>query len=111
MAKVYAKYDMDGKLINIGSDVFLKNFEGWVQIDEGTGDRYVHSQGNFLDGPVLDEDYNIPLYERGEDGKPKMRKKEEIEKDIEDASCLLGTGASSFELLEIIDALLGGDEP
>ena len=48
MNKVYIKTDWDNRVTEINSDAFLPDISGWTQIDEGEGDRYMHSQGNYL---------------------------------------------------------------
>lgn len=53
--KVYILTDPQGRLIDINSDAFLSSVEGWQQIDEGSGDKYHHAQGNYLPQPVYDE--------------------------------------------------------
>ena len=55
MHKVYIKTDDAGRVLAINSDAFLPSTEGWVQIDEGHGDRYHHAQGNYLPRPLTDE--------------------------------------------------------
>ena len=52
---VYVYVDGQGRVTAINSDAFLADLTGWVQIDEGVGDRYHHAQGNYLDGPLTDE--------------------------------------------------------
>lgn len=56
MIQVYAKADAAGRVEELGSSVFLTDLTGWVQIDEGEGDRYAHAQGNYLDKPLTEED-------------------------------------------------------
>lgn len=56
MIKVYARTDEEGHVLELSSSVFLKDPGGWVQIDQGEGDRYAHAQGNFLDRPLVGED-------------------------------------------------------
>ena len=65
--KVYIKIDQNGIIIDINSSIFLNNIEGYIQIDEGSGDRYAHAQGNYLDKGLVDESgrYNYKF----EDGK------------------------------------------
>ena len=58
MHKVYIKKNEKDEIIDIGSDVFIKDPENWIEIDEGDGDRYVHAQGNYLPEPLRDEDGN-----------------------------------------------------
>ena len=48
MYKVCAKTDDLGRVVSINSDAFLPDTTDWTQIDEGEGDRYMHSQGNYL---------------------------------------------------------------
>ena len=61
MAKVYIKTDEEDRITDIGSDVFIEDLTGWTEIDEGDGDKYVHAQGNYLPGPIRNEDGN-PKY-------------------------------------------------
>ena len=56
MVQVYAKTDEAGRMLQIASSVFLDDPAGWILIDEGEGDRYVHAQGNYLDKPLTAED-------------------------------------------------------
>lgn len=58
--KVYARVDAAGRILAIDSDAFLPDTSGWVLIDEGTGDRYHHAQGNYL-GPVMNES-GVPMF-------------------------------------------------
>jgi len=66
--KVYVKTDTDGYITAVNSSAFLSDISGWTQIDEGTGDKYAHAQGNYLSEPLTDENgcYNYKLV----DGKP-----------------------------------------
>ena len=53
--KVYAKINEHNIITDINSSIFLNNIEGYTQIDEGSGDRYVHARGNYLDKCLVDE--------------------------------------------------------
>lgn len=53
--KVYILVDESGIIKAINSDVFLSNTTNWLLIDEGTGDKYHHAQGNYLDKPIMDD--------------------------------------------------------
>lgn len=66
MVKVYIKVNEQHEIIEVGSSIFIKNLEGWTEIDEGSGDKYVHAQGNYFDKPIKNEDgtYNY-LYVNG----------------------------------------------
>ena len=55
MYKVYIKTDPQNRIIAINSDAFLPDVDGWAEIDEGDGDRYMHSQGNYLPKPLMTE--------------------------------------------------------
>lgn len=53
--KVYVKLDENKVIREIQSSIFLNDLEGWVEIDEGTGDKYAHAQGNYLPKGLIDE--------------------------------------------------------
>lgn len=54
--KVYVKTDDDNNIIAINSDAFIENedIKNWIYIDEGTGDKYHHAQGNYFDNSIYD---------------------------------------------------------
>ena len=52
---VYVKLDEENRITSVNSSVFLRETDGWVQIDSGHGDRYHHAQGNYFDKPLCDE--------------------------------------------------------
>lgn len=56
--KVYVKIDSNNCIIGIDSDLTLNDTTGYIEIDEGTGDKYSHAQGNYfnIDGkkPLID---------------------------------------------------------
>lgn len=53
--KVYAKINEQNIITDINSSIFLDSIEGYIQIDEGSGDKYAHAQGNYLDKRLIDE--------------------------------------------------------
>ena len=55
MAKVYIKKSTDNVIININSDIFLQDTTGWIEIDEGDGDKYAHAQSQYLEKGLMDE--------------------------------------------------------
>lgn len=75
--KVYAHLDGAGNITAINSSAFLQDTTDWTLIDEGTGDRYHHAQGNYFDGGIYTVD-GIPLY-RWDDAQVVKRTEEEIE--------------------------------
>ena len=82
MSKVYVLPDADGRITRIDGGITVGNirdFNGWVLIDEGTGDRYNLCQGNYLPGPLMDERgiYRYKLV----DGAAVERTQEEMDAD------------------------------
>ena len=53
--KVYVKINENNIITDINSSIFINNVEGYIKIDEGSGDRYAHAQGNYLDKGLVDE--------------------------------------------------------
>ena len=61
-SKVYVQPDEQGRIIHIdGGYTTPTDLTGWVQIDEGEGDRYNLCQSNYLDGGAYTID-GIPRY-------------------------------------------------
>ena len=54
--KVYVKLDENNCITGVESDLNLEDTTGYVQIDEGLGDKYSHAQGNYFprDKPLRD---------------------------------------------------------
>ncbi len=79
--KVYAKLDANNNLLGPpASSIFLQDATGWTQIDEGSGDKYIHAQGNYLPGPAVTKE-GIPRY-HWDGEKVVERTPEEIDADI-----------------------------
>lgn len=76
---VYIRVDESNRIIDVNSDAFLIDTDGWMKIDEGFGDKYHHAQGNYLDKPLMDE-RGIYRYKL-EDGKPVERTTGEMDAD------------------------------
>lgn len=102
--KVYILYDDAGRVMDVNSDAFLSDATGWVQIDEGTGDRFRHAQNNYFPKPKYD-DRGIPRYAYVPDGDPKWR---ERTKEEMDADYVPPVSKPSAE--ELLDALMEGIE-
>ena len=66
MIKVYIKVNEQHEITEVNSSIFIDDVTGWIEIDEGTGDKYAHAQGNYFDKPLKDEEgtYNY-LYING----------------------------------------------
>ena len=58
MVKAFIKIDEERNITEVGSEIFIEDPENWIEIDEGSGDRYVHAQGNYLPKPITDEEGN-----------------------------------------------------
>lgn len=80
--RVFANIDDSGVIVDINSSAFLSDITGWVQIDEGTGDRYHHAQNNYFPKPKYDE-RGIPRYAYVKDGSPKWRERTKEEMDAD----------------------------
>ena len=75
---VYVKTDSRNCIREVNSGAFVAPDWG-VRIDQGTGDRYHHAQGNYFDKPLYTED-GIPRYKLVE-GKALERTEAEIQAD------------------------------
>lgn len=64
--KVYVRINANNEIIEVGSSIFIKNLTGWIEIDNGFGDKYSHAQSQYFDKPLMNEDrtYNY-TYENG----------------------------------------------
>ena len=73
--KVYVKTNADGVITAVNSSDFFSDTTGWVEIDEGEGDKYHHAQNNYLPDRLTDENgiFNYKLT----DGKPELRNDED----------------------------------
>lgn len=97
-SKVYVLADEQGRIIRCeGGYTTPIDLTGWVQIDEGTGDRYNLCQSNYFDGSLYTED-GIPRYKLV-DGKVVERTEEEI---AADRAALPAPEPTTAELLDIL---------
>lgn len=79
-SKVYVKTDERGLITRCeGGYTTPASLKEWMQIDEGTGDKYNLCQSHYFDGGL----YTVDCISRYKltDGKPVERTKEEIEAD------------------------------
>lgn len=53
--QVYIVIDGKNRIVSVDSSAFISDNTGWLQIDEGTGDRFHHAQGNYFPAPLYDE--------------------------------------------------------
>lgn len=66
--KVYIKANENGYITAVNSSAFLTDTAGWVEIDQGCGDRFHHAQNNYFEKPIRTVGY-VYRYklERGKD--------------------------------------------
>ena len=53
--EVYIRVNDDSVVVDINTGIFISDKSKWLKLDEGTGDRYHHSQGNYLDNGLVDD--------------------------------------------------------
>lgn len=80
--QVYIVIDGKNRIVSVDSSAFISDTTGWLQIDEGTGDRCHHAQGNYFPKPLYD-DRGIPRYAYVPDGSPKWRERTPEEMDAD----------------------------
>lgn len=76
---VYVKTDNKNRITAVDSNAFLRDTDGWIEIDSGFGDKYHHAQGNYFSKPIIDE-RGICRYKL-ENGKPVERTASEMDED------------------------------
>lgn len=80
--KVYIKVNEYGVVTAINSSAFLSDTTGWIEVDEGYGDKFHHAQGNYLLTALMNEN-GIYLYEY-KDGTVKIRSDSDIQEEWEE---------------------------
>lgn len=53
--KVYIKVNANNEIVEVGSSIFIKDLTGWIEIDNGYGDRYAHAQSQYFNEPIRNE--------------------------------------------------------
>lgn len=108
MYRVYAKVAEDGRVLDVNSDAFLNDLTGWVEIDQGTGDKYHHAQGNYLPGPLIDW-RGLPMYKLdGGQIVPRTAKEIEAGYKPETAKSIVKQIKNIMAVIEKIKKLFGG---
>ena len=54
--KVFILVNDENEIIDVASDIFLKDITSWIEIDEGYGDKYAHAQSQYFEKPLVNED-------------------------------------------------------
>ena len=79
-SKVYIQTDTEGRIVRCdGGYTTPADLTGWLEIDEGTGDRYNLCQSHYFDGGLYTMD-SIPRY-RWDGTQAVERTEEELEAD------------------------------
>ena len=79
-SKVYIQTDTEGRIIRCdGGYTTPHDQTGWIEIDEGTGDKYNLCQSHYFDGGLYTMD-GIPRY-RWDGSAAVLRTEEELEAD------------------------------
>lgn len=55
-SKVFIKINNLNFITDVNSDIYIKDTTGWIQIDEGVGDKYSHAQSQYFELPLVLED-------------------------------------------------------
>lgn len=109
MVRVYINKDSKNNITSINSEIFLSEEEmsTMTEIDKGQGDRYAHSQSQYLEKGLLDEHgrYNYKfvggkVVEVAEEDKPTIEepKAEPTEQDKINAQLMLQIAQLKAEL-------------
>lgn len=81
-SKVYIQADADGRILRCeGGYTTPADLAGWLEIDEGTGDKYNLCQSHYFDGGLYTMD-GIPRY-RWDGEKAVLRSEDELEADLD----------------------------
>ena len=81
-SKVYIQTDADGRILRCdGGYTTPADLSGWLEIDEGNGDRYNLCQSHYFDGGLYTMD-GIPRY-RWDGEKAVLRSEDELEADLD----------------------------
>ena len=121
-SKVYIQIDNQGRILRCdGGYTTPADLTGWIEIDEGTGDKYNLCQSHYFDGSLYTMD-GIPRY-RWDGTQAVARTEEELEADraaileskpsktVEDRLTALEAEAEQAKAdREALNILLGGAE-
>ena len=79
-SKVYIQADAEGRIVRCeGGYTTPTDLSGWLEIDDGTGDRYNLCQSHYFDGGLYTED-GIPRY-KWDGSAAVLRTEDELEAD------------------------------
>ena len=101
---VLVKADEKDRIIDVNSTGFIEDDSGGIEIDEGTGDRFYHAQGNYFPKSLYDG-RGISRYAYVPDGSPKWRERTKEEMDADYVPPVSNPSAD-----ELLNALMEGIE-
>lgn len=105
--KVYIKTDDKNCVTAINSEIFISNYSGWIEIDNGDGDRFTHAQGNYLPKPLTDEN-GVYCY-KYENGVISERSEDEMAADMPEPAPVPPTNAElAAAIAELAEVMCGG---
>ena len=105
MSKVYVRTDEAGRIVRCeGGYTTPVSLAGWIQIDEGTGDKYNLCQSHYFTGGLYTID-GLPKYKLV-DGQPVERTKEELEAD---RSTLPAPPPTDTDILNVLLGVSGNE--
>lgn len=79
---VYIKTDDQNRIQDVNSSAFIRDTDGWVEIDRGFDVRHHHAQGNYFQKPKFDE-RGICRYLYTPDAEPLWRERTQEEMDAD----------------------------
>lgn len=105
---VYVQTNSSGIITAINSSAFLADLSGWMQVDEGEGDKFHHAQGSYLEKGLMDENgcYNYKLVDgivverTTEEKQPEITSKTNAERIAELKSQLADTDYAIIKIAE-----------
>ena len=100
---VYVKLDEENRITSVNSSAFLRETDGWTEIDSGYGDKYHHAQGNYLAKPIYD--YRGIYRYKLVNGKPVERTQEEMDADYVEPE-VMSTQLDRIEAQALYTALM-----
>lgn len=113
---VYVSPDTQNRIQAVNSSAFLRETDGWIEIDRGFDVKHHHAQGNYFPLPIYDERGICRyLYTPGEETLWRERTQEEMDADWEEPvptepieKRVETVEGKTAELEESLDMLLSG---
>ena len=60
---VYVRVNENREIVEVNSDIFIKDLTGQIKIDEGFGDKFAHAQSQYFEKPLMNNEgkYNYKI--------------------------------------------------